>query len=230
MSARAMAMMVDAAARNVRVVVLNACDSTEQADVLRAKVDCVVGMDGAIGDDAARAFAIRCYGALGNRRSVGNAVAHGVAALAAKQLPEDDPSKLVGSLVAQIEERFPGQHEPATNTQLHPAARLAAMLTLVSANELVPRGERLVVLIDGLDEYDPPAGPPIGMFEDRKRDARAETLTRLCLGPDVDLESAPQRSRPRCTTRFAVRAIRGDDEGRTDGPSSSSCLPGGTSP
>lgn len=88
-SAEALAMMVDAAARNARVVVLNACYSSEQADVLRSRVDCVVGMNGAIGDDAARAFAIRFYGALGNRRSVGNAVAHGVAALAAKQLPDE---------------------------------------------------------------------------------------------------------------------------------------------
>jgi len=88
-SGRALAMMVDAAARNARVVVLNACYSTEQANMLRAKVDCIVGMDGAIGDDAARAFAIRFYGALGNRRSIGNAVAHGIAALAAKQLPDE---------------------------------------------------------------------------------------------------------------------------------------------
>ena len=142
----------------------------------------------------------------------------------------DDPAQMVGSLVAQLDERFPGAREPDPGARMHPAARLAQALSRVSERELGPRGERLVVLIDGLDEYDPPAGPPIGMFEDRKRDARAETLTRLCLGPDVDLESAPQRSRPRCTTRFAVRAIRGDDEGRTDGPSSSSCLPGGTSP
>jgi len=88
-SARALALMVDAAARNVRVVVLNACFSATQADALRAKVDCVVGMDGMIGDAAARAFAIRFYGALGNRRSVGNAVAQAVAALAAKQLPDE---------------------------------------------------------------------------------------------------------------------------------------------
>jgi len=82
-------MMVAAAARNVCVVVLNACYSTVQANVLRAEVDCVVGMSGAIGDRAARAFAIRFYGALGNRRSIGNAVAQGIAALAAKQLPDE---------------------------------------------------------------------------------------------------------------------------------------------
>lgn len=88
-SARALAMMVEAAAQRPRVVVLNACHSAAQAEALRSKVDCVVGMDGAIGDEAARAFAIRFYGALGNRRSVGNAVAQGVAALAAKQLPDE---------------------------------------------------------------------------------------------------------------------------------------------
>jgi hypothetical protein len=88
-TARALSMMVEAAGHGVRVVLLNACYTAVQADVLRAKVDCVVGMAGAIGDDAARSFAIRFYGALGNRRSIGNAVAQGVAALAAKQLPDE---------------------------------------------------------------------------------------------------------------------------------------------
>lgn len=88
-SARALAMMVTAAARSVRVVVLNACYSAVQASALRTTVDCVVGMDGVVGDDAARAFATRFYGALGNRKSIGNAVAQGVAALAARQLPDE---------------------------------------------------------------------------------------------------------------------------------------------
>jgi hypothetical protein len=88
-SARALAMMVHVAAPHVRVVVLNACYSTAYADALRIKIDCIVGMDGAIGDDAARAFATRFYGAVGNGRSIGDAVAHGVASLAAKQLPDE---------------------------------------------------------------------------------------------------------------------------------------------
>jgi len=74
----------------------------------------------------------------------------------------DDPAKLVSSLVAQIEERFPDQRESAADVQTHPTTRLVAMLTRVAANELRPRGEHLVVLIDGLDEYDPPAGAPTG--------------------------------------------------------------------
>ena len=65
--------------------------------------------------------------------------------------------KLVNSLVAQFEQRFPDQHELEADARMHPAARLEAALRCVSAGVLAPRSERLVVLIDGLDEYDPPA-------------------------------------------------------------------------
>jgi len=58
------------------------------AEELRGVVDCVVGMRGAIGDAAARSFAVGFYRALGHRRSIGNAVEQAVATLAAKQLPD----------------------------------------------------------------------------------------------------------------------------------------------
>jgi hypothetical protein len=74
----------------------------------------------------------------------------------------DDAARLVGSLVWQLEQRFPGQREPDADARMDPAARLAAMLARVSERELVPGGRRLVVLIDGLDEYDPPPGAPAG--------------------------------------------------------------------
>jgi hypothetical protein len=88
-SARALAQMIATAAPSTRVVVLNACFSDAVAESLRNVVDCVVGMDGAIGDDAARSFAEGFYRALGNRRSIGNAFAQAVATLAAKQLPDE---------------------------------------------------------------------------------------------------------------------------------------------
>ena len=72
----------------------------------------------------------------------------------------DDPASLVGSLVAQIEARFPELPEPDADANLSPAARLAATLGRVSDAALGPRGERLVLVIDGLDEYDPPPGTP----------------------------------------------------------------------
>ncbi len=80
----------------------------------------------------------------------------------------DDPEALVGSLVAQIEAQVPEMREPESEARLAPAARLAAALQRVSERALVPRSERLVLLIDGLDEYDPRpgslAGDPLGTF------------------------------------------------------------------
>jgi hypothetical protein len=69
----------------------------------------------------------------------------------------DDPAKLADSLVAQIVARFPDHPEPEADARMHPAARLQSTLQRVSQHQLVPHGQRLVVLIDGLDEYDPPA-------------------------------------------------------------------------
>jgi hypothetical protein len=85
---RAFGMMIRAAAPNVRVVVLDGCYTPGQAEALRSAVGCVVGLAGRVRDDAAREFAKRFYGAIGNRRSVGCAVAQGVAGLAERQLPE----------------------------------------------------------------------------------------------------------------------------------------------
>lgn len=88
LSTRALARVIGAAAHNVRLIVLNACYSTAQAAALCREVECVIGMDGAIADRAARVFATRLYGALGSGRSVGNAVEQAIAALVANELPD----------------------------------------------------------------------------------------------------------------------------------------------
>lgn len=88
-TARALTMMIGSTAASARVVVLNACYSEPQADAVRSVVDCVVGMAGAIHDDAARSFAVGFYRALGNRCSVGKAVEQAVATLAAKGMPDE---------------------------------------------------------------------------------------------------------------------------------------------
>lgn len=87
---RALTMMIKSAAESTRVVLLNACYTVVQADALRSVVDCVVGMADAIDDAAARSFAVGFYRALGNRRSVGNAVEQGVATLAAKGMADEN--------------------------------------------------------------------------------------------------------------------------------------------
>jgi hypothetical protein len=88
--ARALTQMIASAAPSARLVVLNACFSDALAEELCRVVECIVGMRGAIGDVAARSFAVGFYRALGHRRSVGNAIEQAVATLAAKRLPDAD--------------------------------------------------------------------------------------------------------------------------------------------
>ncbi|WP_437978630.1 TIR domain-containing protein [Sorangium sp. So ce295] len=60
----------------------------------------------------------------------------------------DRPEAVVRSLSAQIEALFPAQKDP----DARPESRLIELLAKVSKHELAPRGERLVLVIDGLDE------------------------------------------------------------------------------
>ncbi|WP_437321244.1 TIR domain-containing protein [Sorangium sp. So ce385] len=60
----------------------------------------------------------------------------------------DRPEAVVRSLSAQIETLYPAQKDPAAR----PESRLIELLARVSKRELVPRGERLVLVVDGLDE------------------------------------------------------------------------------
>lgn len=80
-SATALERTFGAVGASVKLVVLNACYSEDLADALVAYVDCVVGMTGSVPDDAAIAFAVGLYGALGERASVVAAYEQGRAAL-----------------------------------------------------------------------------------------------------------------------------------------------------
>ncbi|WP_437803265.1 NACHT and WD repeat domain-containing protein [Sorangium sp. So ce693] len=60
----------------------------------------------------------------------------------------DRPEAVARSLSAQIEALFPAQKDP----EARPESRLIELLAKVSKHELVPRGERLVLVVDGLDE------------------------------------------------------------------------------
>lgn len=66
----ALATIFKALKDNVRVVLLNACDSAPQAEAIVSVIDCAVGMADEIGDDAAVAFAAAFYEALGYGKSV----------------------------------------------------------------------------------------------------------------------------------------------------------------
>jgi WD40 repeat protein len=66
----------------------------------------------------------------------------------------DRPEVVVRNLAAQLEALFPEQAHP----EARPESRLREVLQRVSAEVLVPRGERLLLVIDGLDEAEPGAG------------------------------------------------------------------------
>ena len=90
----AMAQTFGAVGGSVKVVVLNACFTAPVADALLAHVDCVVGMSGAIGDDAARHFAVGFYGGLGEGEAVDKAYQQGKAAISLEGLRDGELPQL----------------------------------------------------------------------------------------------------------------------------------------
>jgi hypothetical protein len=82
----AMKQMIATTANATRLVVLNACYSDAQAEALCDAVGCTIGVAGPVRDDAARAFAVGLYRALGHGRTVRNAYEQAQAALAGKGL------------------------------------------------------------------------------------------------------------------------------------------------
>ena len=80
---------------NLRLVVLNACNTRPQAEALTEVVDCVVSMNRTITDRAAIKFAASFYGALAFGRSVQMAFDQGVARLSAEGITESDAPELL---------------------------------------------------------------------------------------------------------------------------------------
>jgi len=92
---------------NIRVVVLNACYSSEQGQAIAEVIDAVVGMEDTIGDEAARRFAAAFYRALGYGRSVKNAFDQGVAAIALHGLGDESVPRLLVKAGVDPDALFP---------------------------------------------------------------------------------------------------------------------------
>lgn len=80
---------------NIRVIVLNACSSAQQARALRSIIDCTISMETEISDKAAITFAASFYRALGFGRSVKEAFDQGIAALLLEGIKEENTPKLL---------------------------------------------------------------------------------------------------------------------------------------
>lgn len=95
LSAPALRDLIDSSGSAVRAVVLNACFSEEQAQVLSELTGCAVGMRGTIPDAAAREFSVAFYRALGFGKSLYTAFRQAKAVLRAKQLDDRARPELV---------------------------------------------------------------------------------------------------------------------------------------
>ena len=82
---------------NLRLVVLNACYSTPQAEAITQVIDCVVGMNIAIGDAAAITFSAAFYRAIGFGRSIQSAFDLGVSAIMLEGISEESTPEIVAS-------------------------------------------------------------------------------------------------------------------------------------
>ena len=80
---------------NIQVVILNACYSRIQAEAIVKVIDCVIGMNAAIGDQAAIIFAASFYRAIGFGRSVQEAFEQGKVALLLEGIPEEGIPELL---------------------------------------------------------------------------------------------------------------------------------------
>lgn len=87
-SAGALARLFKLFASKIQCVLLNACYSEVQADAIAQQIDYVIGMNQAIGDQAAIKFAVGFYDALGYGRSFEEAYEFGLSAIDLQGIPE----------------------------------------------------------------------------------------------------------------------------------------------
>ncbi|MBW4571668.1 MAG: AAA-like domain-containing protein [Tolypothrix carrinoi HA7290-LM1] len=76
--------------KGIECVLLNACYSKVQAEAIHQHIDYVIGMSQAIGDKAAREFAIGFYDGLGAGRSIEDAYEFGCNAIELEGIPESE--------------------------------------------------------------------------------------------------------------------------------------------
>ncbi|WP_160146194.1 CHAT domain-containing protein [Dictyobacter aurantiacus] len=74
---------------DVRLVILNACNSSIQAEMIAKEIDFVIGMDAPIGDKAAISFISAFYQALGFGNSIQNSFEQGLTQLQIKDIPAE---------------------------------------------------------------------------------------------------------------------------------------------
>ena len=79
---------------NIRVIVLNTCESAEHANEISEVIDFVIGMDDKIDDESARCFSAELYLGIASGVSVRTAFQMGIGAVKLRGLPDDHVPRL----------------------------------------------------------------------------------------------------------------------------------------
>jgi hypothetical protein len=105
-SAAALARLFGLFKDKLECVLLNACYSEVQAEAIHQQIDCVIGMNQAIGDRAAINFAVGFYDALGAGRCYGDAFEFGCSAIDLEGIP--------ASATPVLKQRSQGNTQPSS--------------------------------------------------------------------------------------------------------------------
>lgn len=114
-SAEALAKLLAVIKDNLRVVVLNACYSGQQAGGITKVIDCAIGMQKKIGDHSAIVFSASFYQGLAHGRSVQEAFDLGVVGLMMEGIPEETtPALLIKEGVEPAKIYLATREQPST--------------------------------------------------------------------------------------------------------------------
>lgn len=139
---------------NIRLVVLNTCDSEAQAEIVARHVECAIGMKVPIGDRAAITFAYSLYGALAFGIPVGRAFEQGRTALLLEGIPEEDTPTLKlrpGGDASGI--TFGSRQQP---TPVLPPVAIEMLLSAVESNRPVQiaKSDGTMAVLAGAKQFD----------------------------------------------------------------------------
>lgn len=93
-SKQAIVQTLAAASDEIQLVFFNSCYSRGQAEAVVAHIPAAIGMNTAIGDDAARVFAAQFYSAIGFGHSIARAFQQARAAMMMEGIPEENTPEL----------------------------------------------------------------------------------------------------------------------------------------
>lgn len=141
-SAAALRHLFDSAGDGVKLVVLNACYTEEQAVAINETVDCVVGMSDAIEDESARVFAASFYRAIAFGKSVRKAFEQGLAAIGLEGLQGEHVPRLLvrPGTAAQDTSLVTNSQSPKSST-LTRASRLTSSSSRPQEKKGQPNGD-----------------------------------------------------------------------------------------